>query len=731
MNFEGEDIVIGYKYFLGLHIVICHYNPHITILHLSFGDRFVAARETEDGPLIESVEASGRYYLDSPELFGGEKKEGGVQGYVDIMFGEPNQPQNAYLQEKLGAEIPAFRGVLSAVFNQCYLTSMTPYPKAMSVTLQAGISSGLATSAIMPDGSVNTISAIVALLTNTSWGLGYPASSINKQNFQYAADTIDDEEMGVSFALVDQEPIRDTIQMLLNHANGMLYTDPKTGKFCIKLLRADWNPDFVPVLNETNIIKLDSFERPGYAEMVNEIVVKYRPQGTDKDDSVTVQNLGLIQAQGGVVPETVSYPAFDTARKASRMGQTLLRQKSTPLARLKATVNLDAKDFTIGDVFKFQWAAYNIDAVYFRILKINYGDPLNQSISIDAVEDVFGISSIEDDYINPQESGWIDEAVNPLPNPYTVVWEAPYIDLVNKLSQSQLSGLDATSGFIEAISGVPAQYSTDYEFWTAEGVSGAFKRATQSTYCPHAKLEFAIGGLQSTFTITDFKGSLIPLDLHRYAMIGDEIVRVDSLDLETMTVTVGRGCMDTVPASHTGDARIYFVDIYKALDITEYSAGQLIKGKVRPNVGGEQLALNAAPEHQVLMKSRAVAPYPPAQVKINGGTIYTGSNLSISAAAQITISWVHRDRTIISELLDHTAASVGPESGTTYTLKFYVGAVLKHTASGLTGTSYTWASESADSGLPDGEYNSAVRVTLESVRDGINSYQKYDFTVTR
>ena len=731
MNFEGEDIVIGYKYFLGLHIVICHYNPHITILHLSFGDRFVAARETEDGPLIESVEASGRYYLDSPELFGGEKKEGGVQGYVDIMFGEPNQPQNAYLQEKLGAEIPAFRGVLSAVFNQCYLTSMTPYPKAMSVTLQAGISSGLATSAIMPDGSVNTISAIMALLTNTSWGLGYPASSINKQNFQYAADTIDDEEMGVSFALVDQEPIRDTIQMLLNHANGMLYTDPKTGKFCIKLLRADWNPDFVPVLNETNIIKLDSFERPGYAEMVNEIVVKYRPQGTDKDDSVTVQNLGLIQAQGGVVPETVSYPAFDTARKASRMGQTLLRQKSTPLARLKATVNLDAKDFTIGDVFKFQWAAYNIDAVYFRILKINYGDPLNQSISIDAVEDVFGISSIEDDYINPQESGWIDEAVNPLANLYTVVWEAPYIDLVNKLSQSQLSGLDATSGFIEAISGVPAQYSTDYEFWTAEGVSGAFKRATQSTYCPHAKLELSIGGLQSTFTITDFKGSLIPLDLHRYAMIGDEIVRVDSLDLETMTVTVGRGCMDTVPASHTETARIYFVDIYKALDITEYSAGQLIKGKVRPNVGGEQLALNAAPEHQVLMKSRAVAPYPPAQVKINGGTIYTGANLSISAVTQITISWVHRDRTIISELLDHTAASVGPESGTTYTLKFYVGAVLKHTASGLTGTSYTWASESADSGLPDGEYNSAVRVTLESVRDGINSYQKYDFTVTR
>lgn len=65
-------------------------------------------------------------------------------------------------------------------------------------------------------------------------------------------------------------------------------------------------------------------------------------------------------------------------------------------------------------------------------------------------------------------------------------------------------------------------------------------------------------------------------------------------------------------------------------------------------------------------------------------------------------------------------------------MRFYIAEVLKHTASGVTGTSYTWTTESADSGLPEGTYNSAqVKIILESVRDGISSYNKYEMHVTR
>lgn len=199
---------------------------------------------------------------------------------------------------------------------------------------------------------------------------------------------------------------------------------------------------------------------------------------------------------------------------------------------------------------------------------------------------------------------------------------------------------------------------------------------------------------------------MVPLETHRYGIIENEIVRIDALDLTNMTVTLGRGCLDSIPQTHfQPGARIYFVDIYKALDITEYSSGQVIKGKCRPNVGGEQLALNAAPEYQVIMKSRAFAPYPPGQVKINGHSIITNTNWTFGLAEQITISWAHRNRLDTSELLDFTAASTTPEPGTTYTLRFTIGNVLKHTASGITGTSYTWATESADLGLSEGQYS--------------------------
>jgi hypothetical protein len=47
------------------------------------------------------VTGNTQIYVDNPDLFGGEKKEGGVQGYVDIMMGGAAQPQNDYLVSKI------------------------------------------------------------------------------------------------------------------------------------------------------------------------------------------------------------------------------------------------------------------------------------------------------------------------------------------------------------------------------------------------------------------------------------------------------------------------------------------------------------------------------------------------------------------------------------------------------------------------------------------------------
>lgn len=73
-----------------------------------------------------------------------------------------------------------------------------------------------------------------------------------------------------------------------------------------------------------------------------------------------------------------------------------------------------------------------------------------------------------------------------------------------------------------------------------------------------------------------------------------------------------------------------------------------------------------------------------------------------------------------------------PEPGTKYTLRFYVFNVLKHIESGISGTSFTWTTESDDSGSDPGVYNqSGIEITPEAVRDGITSYNKYQFRISR
>jgi hypothetical protein len=75
-------------------------------------------------------------------------------------------------------------------------------------------------------------------------------------------------------------------------------------------------------------------------------------------------------------------------------------------------------------------------------------------------------------------------------------------------------------------------------------------------------------------------------------------------------------------------------------------------------------------------------------------------------------------------LVAQDEASIGPEPGTTYTVRVYGEAgTLKHTETGLTGTSWTYplATEIAESGL--GRPNERLTVKVEAVRDGHTSWQ--------
>jgi len=122
------------------------------------------------------------------------------------------------------------------------------------------------------------------------------------------------------------------------------------------------------------------------------------------------------------------------------------------------------------------------------------------------------------------------------------------------------------------------------------------------------------------------------------------------------------------------------------------------------------------------MASRFNRPYAPGNVLINT-VAYPAS-----VAGDLSITWAHRDRTLqTAYIVEQSEASIGPEVGTTYTVRIYnaqTGGTLRRTYSGITGTSqaYTVAQATTDNG---GVKPANIRVEVESVRDGYVSLQKH------
>jgi hypothetical protein len=122
MGGKSKAVTVGYKYFAGMHMVVCR-GPVDKVREIIVDDRLA-----RDGTMT-----GGRYSIQAPELFG--STEGGVSGEIDMLNGFPDQTQNDYLVSKLGEFTPSFRGVLSFVLRKMYLGN-NPYLKKWSFNAQ-------------------------------------------------------------------------------------------------------------------------------------------------------------------------------------------------------------------------------------------------------------------------------------------------------------------------------------------------------------------------------------------------------------------------------------------------------------------------------------------------------------------------------------------------------------------------------------------------------------------
>jgi hypothetical protein len=150
------------------------------------------------------------------------------------------------------------------------------------------------------------------------------------------------------------------------------------------------------------------------------------------------------------------------------------------------------------------------------------------------------------------------------------------------------------------------------------------------------------------------------------AGIGGELVRVDGITQDA--ITVGRGCLDTVPRAHAAGTPVVFFDAGARITDSSWAAGESLAVRLLPETGRGTLAFALAPADSVTLDRRALRPLPPGRVQGNGS--YAPHPMAL-VDGDLTLTWTHRDRLTQTSpvIADHTAGDIGPEPGVGYSVE--------------------------------------------------------------
>jgi hypothetical protein len=721
---------VGYRYHLGMHLVLCH-GPLDKVTALRVGDKDLptdAVAATIKQPVASvALPATGsqRLHFNSPNLFGGEDREGGITGYADLAFGGPSQTPNDYLSAKIAGPVPAYRGLMSLILRGAYLAANSPYIKPWAILGTRIPAPALSAYASIGD-DANPAHIIYECLTSTRWGLGYPDTEIDLASFQAAAQTLHGESFGLSMILSDQKEVQDFVDEVLTHIDGVLFAHPESGKFVLRLVRGGYTVGALPLFDESNVLDLETYQRPGLGDLINQVTIVYRDRDSDNQQSVTVHDIATMQSQGGVVATTIQYPGIGNGALASAVASRELRGLSTPLAKVTLETNRAGRSLVPGSVFRLTWPDLGVTDLVLRVVRIGYGTMADGRCRIEAIEDAFGVTAAV--YGTPAPSAWTNPVNAPAAASLRRLFEFPYWLITQRAADNAtiLDGIDAASGYLGAVAARPSSDAIDYELHTYP--TGGVERYRQTAgFCPTATLGVAVGVTATTFSLAN----IVDTDLvvaPGWALIEDELVAIVGTDFQNDTVTVARGVMDTTPVPHSIGARIYFASVAYSADATEYSVGEAVFAKILPSTYLGRITLAAAPVDSVTMARRYHRAYPPGRVRVNG------SDAPASITGNLVLTWSHRDRTLQTapELVTQDATDIGPEAGVTYTLRIYndVTNTLIKTVTGLTVTTYTYTigTETTDNG---GSPTTRTRIELESVRDTYPSWQFQSRTFNR
>lgn len=476
---------IGFWYGFGIHMGLCR-GPVDEIVEVRVGDRTAWSG---------SITKSKSVWINKLKLFGGEKKEGGIQGNMEVMMGETSQvipardsaaalsgllndangtdlANPAAIRATLGnGALPGFRGTCT-VYYDGWVAAMNPYPKKWTFRVrralkgwQGGTPWYPAKAKILLDGgqihAMNPAHIIYECVTNREWGRGIPAEFIDETSFSNAADTLYDEKFGLCMRWARKDSIDNFINQVISHIGGAIYTNRMTGLVELKLIRKDYIPNLLPkYTTENGLLQITENTVGTQGNLPNQVVVTYLNPVTNQEGAVRVQSLAGIQAaRGSINTLSKTYLGIPTADLALRAAERDLLASCLNLRRF--TLVFDRRGYNIvpGSVFRIANPARGLSDIIVRATEVDDGTHLNGNIKVVALQDVFGF---------PMSSFGGFEPVVPIPVPQpqvaqSQVMEIPYVHLARSMSASDFDYIGPDSGYLGVIAEKPDENHTDYD----------------------------------------------------------------------------------------------------------------------------------------------------------------------------------------------------------------------------------------------------------------------------
>lgn len=713
---------VGYRYHLGVQGALARRIE--SVRRFWIGDQLVwtGAATTGDGEVIA---------IDLPELFGGDEVGvGGVQMDLQVYLGTPTQPANAYLQafqatplgggnvqptyagnafvvaRRLGSSasaVPPFAALNSWVGGAYVGNSETIKPWRFEVDAYPAVFSGQTAGTHKIGVDANPINVIVEILTNTEWGAALPLADVDigpGSTFATAAATCHTEGNGFSYLLSKDIEAGELLAEIERQIDGTVFLDHLSGKWKIKLVRADYTLASQPLVDESNVIELREFTQGTWSDTINQVAVQFEHRDNDyKLATAGDQNLANMLTQGGgsvstvkVVPGKMSFPGVKNATNAQNIASRELRSRSFPLARATVVVNRELFALTVGTVVRFSWAALGISELAMRVLKIDFGTITRGAITLSLVQDVF--ATLEAAFSAPPATNWTYPTLTL--SAYSaadlLAIEAPRAVLVR---DPEFSGDDTAAKVFAAVADVGGGISASIGQRNAAGaLSGPFTVFGRvGSFCP-------VGSLVATLTA----GSANPLasltiaaspsvqsaileafaagtttnemgtELAGLVVVGSEFMLVRAAVAAGPNVTlqtVYRGALDSGQQTHTSGARVFLL-----------CAGANVSDGAVPNTNNIEVELRQESESAAFsgavtpiaftMAKRALRPYCPGAMRYNGaGSNFTTPSMEGAGSGiggfRIDVEWWRRRYNTVDEVAE-LLADFTPDASTEYQL---------------------------------------------------------------